>query len=394
MHRRFIPFLAWRHVRRRPMQSLLTTLGVAVGVAALIIALSLTNGFIDELITSTLRATPMVSLQSFTSGGSVPADEAVLTSLQHEPNVTGVAPFVAGQALIARRASASLGISARQGYTQMLGIDPELQQTVLPLPQLQQLAETFAGESGIVLGSSLAQQLGVITGDLVMLRDINGRTAQFTVAGVFHVGNEMIDGVTSYLPIADAQEFLQLGSDISGYHLRVHNPLEASSVGQALGRSYGLLSVPWDQLFGSLVSQLRLQKTVIGIVIFLIVLVAAIGIANTLVLQITEKRSEIGILRAYGATQREVLHLFLLEALYVGGAGTVLGIAVGLGAAWYFQTQPFPLPGDLYFITQLPMRLEAREVLGISVLSLGTALLASVVPTRRAAKVDPATVLK
>lgn len=394
MTRRFIPFLAWRHVRRRPVQSILTTLGVATGVAALIIALSLTNGFISELITSTLRATPMVTLQSFIPGESVPFSEDVLEALANEPHVVGAAPFVAGQALVARRASASLGITARQGYTQLLGIDPDKEQHVLPLPQLQELKETFADESGIVLGSSLAQQLGVIRGDTVMLRDINGQTAQFVVAGVFHVGNEMIDGVTSYLPIADAQEFLEFGDGISGYHLRLDDPLLASELGRKYGDAYRLLSTPWDQLFGSLVSQLRLQKTVISIVIFLIVLVAAIGIANVLVLQITEKRGEIGILRAYGATKREILNLFMLEALYVSGAGTLLGISIGLGASWYFQTQPFPLPGDLYFITQLPMELAVSEVLLISALSIGTALIASAVPTRRATNIDPAQVLQ
>src|SRR5690606_2290974 len=122
--------MAWRHVRRRGLQSGITVLGVAVGVMVLIVALSLTNGFIDELIGSTLRATPMVTLQSYVSGEVLPDDRALLADLQSQPHVVAAAPMLTGQALIARRASASLGISGRQGFTQILGIEPDLQTAV------------------------------------------------------------------------------------------------------------------------------------------------------------------------------------------------------------------------------------------------------------------------
>src|SRR5690606_642321 len=154
-------YLAWRHMRRRGLQSLLTILGVAVGVMVLITALSLTNGFIDELMTSTLRATPMLSLQNYLAGDLMPEDAALAADFLEHPQVTAVAPFISGQALIARRASASLGISARQGYTQMLGIDPNREAEVLDLAVLQTQAETIGSGEGIVLGASLAQQLGV-----------------------------------------------------------------------------------------------------------------------------------------------------------------------------------------------------------------------------------------
>src|SRR5690606_26161332 len=134
--------------------------GVATGVAVLIVALSLTNGFIDELITSTLRATPMVTLQSYLSGDTLPDDPSVLEALEASPGVTAAAPYLSTQALIARRASAGLGISARQGYAQVIGIDPHLETAVLDLPVLAAQAEALATEGGIVLGSSLAQQLG------------------------------------------------------------------------------------------------------------------------------------------------------------------------------------------------------------------------------------------
>ena len=138
---RLVPFLARRHVRARGLQSGLTVAGVAVGVAVLLVALSLTNGFVDELVSSTLRATPHVALQPWAADGSLRVDASTLEALAAEPGVAAVAPYVAGQALIARRADASLGISARQGYAQLLGIDPEAHARVLDLPALDRLQE-------------------------------------------------------------------------------------------------------------------------------------------------------------------------------------------------------------------------------------------------------------
>lgn len=392
--RPLVPYLALKHVRRRLLQSGLTVAGVAVGVAVLIVALSLTNGFIDELVTSTLRATPMVTLQSYLPGDTLADDPQVLRAVQGFPGVTAAAPFLSTQALIARRASASLGITARQGFTQVVGIDTTLESAVLDLPVLEQQAQALASEDGIVLGSSLAQQLGVRVGDAVMLRDISGATATFTVAGTFRVGNELIDAVTSYLSLPALQAYMEAQGRISGYHVRVAEPTRAQAVGLELAEAFSLRPVTWESLFASLISQLRLQKAVIGVVVFLIVVVAAFGIANVLVLTVAEKTEEIGILRALGASERQVVSVFVLEGFVLGAAGTLLGALLGLAVATYFRVQPFPLPGDLYFITQLPVEVQWFDVLWVCGVSLVTSVVAGVFPARRAARLDPVKVLK
>ncbi|HEX7039388.1 MAG TPA: ABC transporter permease [Trueperaceae bacterium] len=394
MRRPLVPYLALKHVRRRLLQSSLTVAGVATGVAVLIVALSLTNGFIDELVTSTLRATPMVTLQSYLAGDTLPDDPAVREAIASSPGVTAVAPYLGTQALIARRASASLGISARQGYTQVVGIDPSLENAVLDLPVLEAQAEAIGTAGGIVLGSSLAQQLGVGVGDEVILRDITGATATFTVAGTFRVGNELIDAVTSYLSLAALQEYMGVPGRISGYHVRVAEPTRAQAVGLDLAARFSLRPITWESLFASLISQLRLQKAVIGVVVFLIVVVAAFGIANVLVLTVAEKTEEIGILRALGASERQVVSVFVLEGFLLGALGTVLGGLLGLAVATYFRVQPFPLPGDLYFITQLPVEVQPLDVLWVCGVSLATSALAGVFPARRAARLDPVRVLR
>ena len=391
--RALVPYLAWRHVRSRGLQSGLTVAGVAVGVAVLLIALSLTNGFIDELIRSTLKATPMVSLQSYMAGDTLPNDLEVRAALGQRPQVTAVAPYLSTQALIARRASASLGISARQGYTQIAGIDPALETSVLELPVLAEQADALA-QHGIVLGASLAQQLGVLPGDEVVLRDITGQTAMLTVAGTFRVGNELIDSVASYMALPDLQAYMQVGDRISGYHLRILDPERAQDVGIALGEAFGLRPISWESLFASLISQLDLQKAVIGVVVFLIVLVAAMGIANILVLSVAEKTEEIAIIRALGATERQVLAVFTLEGFVLGAAGTLLGALLGLAVSTYFRIQPYLLPGDLYFITQLPVQLQAWDVIWVCGVSFATSVIAGLLPARRAARLDPVAVLR
>lgn len=381
-------------MRRRGLQSLLTVVGVAVGVMVLIVALSLTNGFIDELVTSTLRATPMLTLQSYLAGDTLGEEPELPASLLAEPQVTAVAPFLSGQALIARRASAAQGISARQGYTQMIGIDPQLHAKVLDLEVLEAQGEALARGGGIVLGASLAQQLGVFVGDEVMIRDIAGATATLTVSGTFRVGNELIDSVSSYMSLPALQEFLGVPGRITGYHLRLQDPTSAQSVGLDLADRYGLRPLSWENLFASLVSQLRLQKAVIGVVVFLIVLVAAFGIANVLVLTVAEKTEEIAIVRALGASERQVLSVFMLEGFLLGGLGTALGAILGVLVSAYFRFQPFPLPGDLYFITQLPVEVQTLDIVWVCAVSLATSVIAGLFPARRASRLDPVSVLR
>src|SRR5690554_4815776 len=318
--RPFTLFLAMRHIRRRALQSGITVAGVAVGVMVLITALSLTNGFIDELINSTLQATPHVTLSSF-DGSMLPEDELLLAALSAEAGVTAAAPYLAAQGLIARRANTTQGVSARQGFTQLVGIDANLESLVLDLPILQEQSEALASDEGIVLGQSLSlRQLGVFTGDEVMVSELGGNRSTFTVAGSFRVGNELIDNVTSYLSIPALQEFLGAEGMISGYHVRVDSPAEAANLARRLGDSYGLLSSSWQNLFASLIDQLELQRTLISVVVFLIVLVAAMGIANILVLTVAEKTTEIAILRALGASERQVLRVFTLEGLLLGAS--------------------------------------------------------------------------
>lgn len=389
----FIFFLALRHVKKRALQSTLTLLGVAVGVMVLITALSLTNGFIDELIRSTLRATPHVTLSSY-DFNPINNDIQTLETLLRHPAVTAVSPYLTAQALIARRANSQLGISGRRGFAQLLGIDPAQQQAVLDLNALQDLQQALAAGDTIILGETLARSLGVFAGDEVLIADIDGRRRPFTVVGTFQVGNELIDSVVGYVSLETLQDYNRVGEQITGYHVRVRDPEQADRIARELSRQTALAGSSWQNIFGTLIEQLRLQKALIGVVVFLIVIVAAMGIANILILTVAEKTEEIAILRALGASQRKILAVFTLEGLMLGGGGTLLGALLGLGLSVYFKVQPYPLPGDLYFITQLPVELQAFDFVWVCALSITTSVIAGLVPAKRASSLEPAEILR
>ena len=391
--RDFVLFLALRHIRRRPLQSGLTVLGVAVGVMVLVTALSLTNGFVDELIRSTLRATPHITLTSY-DAGLIAEDEATLAAIQDHPEVEAAAPFLSVQALVARRADAALGISGRRGYAQLLGIDPVLEPTVLDLDIIDDQASVLAEGEGLILGATLARSLGVFRGDEILVADIDGRRQTFGVLGTFRVGNELIDSVIGYGSLETLQSYARAEGEISGYHIRVRDPQRAGVVARELSEQHGLFGQSWQNLFGTLIEQLRLQKALISVVVFLIVIVAAMGIANILILTVAEKTEEIAILRAIGASQRQIVAVFTTEGLLLGGGGTLLGVLLGLGLSLYFKFQPFPLPGDLYFITQLPVELQVWDFVWVALLSVATSVIAGVIPARRASGLEPAHILR
>lgn len=371
-------------------------LGVAVGVMVLLTSLSLTNGFIDELLSSTLRATPHITLRSYGVGTvpDIPEDEARLTEIREHPDVVAASPFVSTQALIARRADSTQGVPGRRGFAQVFGIEPELERQVLDLEVLDSTVASLEAGEGIVLGASLARSLEVFPGDEILLVDINQKRQFYTVVGTFSVGNELIDAVTAFVSIPGLQDFLGAEGLISGYHVRTDDPEDASEVGWALSERFGLFSSTWQSIFSTLIDQLRLQKALISAVTFLIVLVAAMGIANILILTVAEKTEEIAVLRALGASQRQILAVFTLEGLLLGGGGTLLGAVLGLGLSSYFKFQPYPLPGDLYFITQLPVELQAFDFLWVCGLSLVTSVIAALIPARRASGLNPAEILR
>jgi lipoprotein-releasing system permease protein len=380
--------LARAHLRRRRTQNLSTVLGIAVGVMVLIAALSLTNGFTGALVQATLRASPHLTLTRYVPGGVDPKMEAALT---REAAVSAWMPFLADKGLLTRPAGDGRG--AGVDFATLFGVTPQAGQVLaLPPEETQKLAGLKPGE--VLLGSALAQSLGAFEGQSLRLLGSTQRRSSLKVAGMFRSGNYLIDSAYAFVPLATLQALQSAPGRISGYQARLSNPDSAPQVGDALVRRLPYASLPWQSLYGSLLDQLKLQKQVIGFVVFLIVIVAAFGIANVLTLTVFEKTQEIAILRAMGASRRDITLAFVWQGAALGAAGLLLGNLLGLLISAYFTVRPFQIPGDLYFITALTPQIRVADLLWVNALGISTTLLAALLPARRAAGIEPARIIR
>lgn len=374
---RFVWFLALRQLRYRRTQSLITLLGVAVGIMVLTTALSLTNGFIKGLVEATLKAVPHLYLQSLN-----PEDSPVPPS---HPEVIGQTPVLLTKALLTRRAEA--GRSAGADFATLIGLG-EGGQAVYPDLDLSRLKD-----GGIVLGSALARSLGAYPGDRLFLVSINQKRIQLEVVATFQTGNYLLDAGFAFTTLADTRELMELPGALSGYQLRLRNPDKAPEVGLALaGRAY--FPQAWQSSNRTLIEQLALQKRVIGIVVFLIVVVAALGMASVLVLTVIEKTPDIALLRVMGARGTQVAGVFALQGLILGAMGILMGNLLGWGLSSYFQWRPVEIPGELYFLTRLPVDIKPSDFVWVSGFSLLVVMLASLLPLWRALRIKPGEVLR
>ena len=390
--------LAFAHLRRRKTQNLISLIGVAIGVAVLTTALSLTNGFVQALIEATVKAQPHLDLQSW--GGPVGAvrDPVLEARLSATKTVTSFSSYVRAAALLSRRARNGAGGAV--GYAQIYGVQPDREARTLRLsPAESQLLATLPPR-GVLLGQELASSIGVVVKDEVLLTTAQGsnvfdaRRSALTVVGTFRTGNYLIDNGVAFTRQEPLQQALDLNGKIHGYHVRLSNPNDARTLGPQLTRGTPFFARPWQDSNGSLISQLALQKLVISIVLMLLEVVAAFGIVNILVLTVFEKTQEIAILRAMGASARAILTAFLLEGAVLGILGVAAGNLLGFGLSAYFRWRPIQLPGDLYFITSLPVDIRATDFVWVSAASLAITLLAAWAPARRAAAIQPAKIIR
>ncbi|GGK13801.1 ABC transporter permease [Deinococcus malanensis] len=379
--------LARAHLRRRRTQNILTVLGIAVGVMALIAALSLTNGFTAALVDATLRASPHLSVTAFTPGAR---DADLERAMRSDVRVQAFTPFLADKGLLTT--PASTGRRAGVDFATLFGV-PAGGARVLRLPPPGNVLLASLKDGEVLLGSALARNVSAFTGDQVRLLGSTQRRTILKVKGVFTTGNYLIDSAYAFTNLKTLQD-LQSTSNITGYQMRLHDPQQAVALGDDLTRTRAYSSLPWQSLYGTLLEQLALQKKVIGFVVFLIVIVAAFGIANVLTLVVFEKTQEIAILRAIGATRGLITRLFLLEGLALGLGGLLVGNLLGLGITTYFTVRPFQLPGDLYFITSLPVEVRWSDLLAVNAIGLVTTLLAALIPARRAANIEPARIIR
>lgn len=381
-------------------------LGITLGVAALIVVLSVMNGFQKEVRDRMLSVVSHIEITAPPGQAMLDVDTAIRQVRQHR-EVLGAAPFVYAQALVAR------GDDMRGAIVR--GIDParEGDVTDLAAANAAMLQHLVPGEFRVVLGSELARQLGVGQGDMVTVIVPSGqitpagvvpRLKQMTVAGTFDSGHYEYDAALVMMHHSDAQRLFRLQAP-TGIRLRLTNLHEAPRVARELS---GILTEflylrDWTLQNKNWFAAVQLEKRMMFIILTLIVAVAAFNLVSTLIMTVTDKRADIAILRTLGASPASIMTIFMVQGAAVGVMGTLGGLALGLGLALHIDTivpaieqalgATF-LPRDMYLIDRMPSDPQSADIVPVAVISLLLSFAATVYPSWRASRVQPAQALR
>jgi lipoprotein-releasing system permease protein len=397
-------FIALRYLmskKKRRSLSFTTAIsvgGVAVGVMALLVVLSVMSGFHEDLQKKILGVNTHIVVLDIT--GSMREPGVVMEEALREPHVLSASPFVLGQAMISASEGRAQGVYVR-------GIEPRLEKETTELESYMKQGALLGLEQGegrtpgIILGAELAERLGVFLGETVKVVSPFGgigpmgnlpRIKKFTVAGVFEVGMFEYDSNLVFTTIRSAQEFFDLEGSVSGVELRISDIYDAPKIGKGLKEKLGYPyhTKDWIQMNRSLFAALKLEKLAMFVILTLIVLVASFNIVSTQTMNVLEKEREIAILKAIGATNGSIMSIFILQGFLVGIVGTVLGIAGGLSVCHVLNAyELIKLPADVYYLSHLPAKMKLSDFLVVSVSAVIISFLATVYPAWQAARLDP-----
>ncbi|MFT7227803.1 MAG: lipoprotein-releasing system permease protein [Methylophilaceae bacterium] len=389
--------------------SMTSMVGIALGVAALIIVLSVMNGFQAELRSRILGVASHIEITENTN--KLSNWESLAEQVDAQPNVEASAPYVMAQGML------SYG-QAVQGAL-VRGVLPNQENAVADLGKNMregQLSDLASGEFNIILGADLAYSLGVNVGDKVVLMAPQGqftptgvipRIKQFNVVGLFQIGMYEYDAGLALIHIEDAAKLYRMGNKVSGLRLKINNLFDAPAMTAELGDKLTPLGAyyitDWTQQHANFFKAIQLEKRVMFIILTLIVAVAAFNIVSTLVMAVTDKRADIAIMRTLGASPKSIMQIFIIQGALIGIIGTFFGAVLGIVIALNIDTIiPFIenlfhvqfLSKEVYYISELPSKLEWNDTITIVVVSIVLSLIATLYPSYKASKINPAEALR
>ena len=394
----------------------ISTAGVALGVMALIVVLAVMTGFEEDLTDKILGTNAHVVVMKTT--GEIDDYAAVMDKLNHVPGVVAATPFVYSQVMLSTGANVS-GVVLR-------GIEPISDAKVTNLEKSLEagnlaaldVVDSGTTESpslpGIIIGKELAKNLNVFVGDSLSVVSPLGNVTpfgmvpkmkRFRVAGLFNTGMFEYDSTLAYIGLRNAQEFLSLGNTATGIQLKVNNVYQADTIADNINKGFGseFYARDWMRMNKNILFALKTEKMVMFIILTLIVLVAAFGIASTLFMVVMEKTKDIAILKSMGATGTSIMKIFVLEGLIIGIAGTVIGVLGGLLVAYNLEfivdliktVTGFELfSRDVYYLDHFPSKVVPRDVLLISLTAVLISFVATLYPSWQGSRLPPAEALR
>lgn len=387
--------------------SVTSMLGVALGVAALIVVLSVMNGFQKELRTRILGVASHVQIMGL--DGALANWPKIAAEAQMNPEVAAAAPYVTAQGLLSNRGTV-------QG-TIVRGVLPAAEDKVADVGnhmRAGRMDNLKPGRFGIILGTDLAMSVGARVGDKIVLIAPQGqvtpagilpRLKQFEVVGIFEVDMAEYDAGLAFVHIEDAQKLYRLEDKVSGVRLKLHDLFKAPLVARDLMRTLAadVYATDWTRSHANFFRAVQIEKRVMFIILVLIVAVAAFNIVSTLVMAVTDKRADIAILRTLGAAPGEIMKIFIIQGALIGMIGTLTGVIGGVLLATNIEVVVPAiervlgiqfLAKDVYYISDLPSDLHLEDVVFIALTSLGLSLAATLYPSLRASQVNPAEALR
>ena len=388
--------------------SAISMAGIALGVAALIVVLSVMNGFQKELRSRILGVASHLQIGGTAENKLANWEDVAKIALQ-DPRVKAAAPFVNAQAMLV------VGQATRGSVVR--GILPDREEQVAEIGLHMRAGKLDAlkpGEFGIVLGSELARALGVVNGEKVALIAPQGlvtpagvipRMKQFTVVGVFEIGMFEYDSGLALIHMQDAQKLYQMDEMVSGVRLRLDDLFLARAVARDLMTKFdnNFYASDWTRSHANFFRAVEIEKRVMFIILLLIVAVAAFNIVSTLVMLVTDKHADIAILRTLGASPGSIIQIFMVQGALIGVIGTLIGVVLGLAIGYNVDTVVPALEQvlgfkflakDVYYISDLPSDVLMADVLTIGLVSLVLSFIATLYPSWRASRVNPAEALR
>jgi len=406
---KFELFIALRYLLARRKQafisviSLISILGVALGVASLIVVMGVMNGFTEDLKDKILGINAHILVHA--SGSSMQNYREISAKMLTVPGVVGATPFIYSEMML----SAGGGVKG----VVLRGIDPATAGEVLVLPR-DMIAGRIADldpvsdSPGVIIGKELAERLLVGVGDRVNLLSPAGKHSAsgfspkvkgFTVVGLFKTGMYEYDTTLAYVSLRSAQELLGFRGDaVSGIEARVSDVYDVARIASDITRKLGsdfYRTRNWMEMNGNLFAALKLEKTAMFVILIMIILVGSFSIITTLVMLVMEKTRDIAILMSMGATSASIRNIFMYQGAIIGTVGSTLGFSLGFFLSWLIKKYQFiKLPSDVYPMDHLPIRLDSLDMLLIAVCALGLCFLATLYPARQAARLRPAEALR